>query len=314
MRILLFLCLSTLLALGGYWVFAAAMIERQTAALLSDNSRLQGNAQSVTGFPLAFRTRIDAPSWRSQDGQRAWEAEDITLQAPSYRPNEIAALFPPVQQLRLGAAETRLTTDDMTARLVLTPDRHLRLAALEMQATSFTPPLALAALAAGQIELHWVEGSRYNLQASAEALRLSPEIHALLGPDDAALVEDLALSATADFTGPVPLQGPWPGLETLQLAEAHLAWGTLRLSATGQLARGAAGQIEGGFQLTVADWQALLALLQQLDILPPDAALMAGMLFAAQAEPGTNRLTLPLDLRDGMVWLGPVALVQLPAF
>lgn len=317
MRVFLFLTLTTLLALGGYWVFAAQMIERRAATLLSDRSYLQGQLHTVTGFPLEFRTRIDAPSWRSHDGLHAWGAEEIALQAPSYRPNQITASFPPVQRLRLGATEAQLTTDGMTGRLVVTPDRQLRAAALELRSATLSPPLAIETLAAGTVSLRWIADNRYSLQAGADALRLSTALPALLGPQDggdATRVEELDVTATAEFTRPLPLQGPWPGLQALDVTEARLAWGALRLAATGQIARSPSGLIEGGFRLTVADWQPLLALLQQLDILPPDAALMAGMFLAAQAEPGTNRVTLPLELRDAMLWLGPVALVELPAF
>ncbi len=316
MRIVIFVCLSALLLLAGYWVFSAAMIERQTTAVLANTPQLQGRAESVTGFPLAFRTAIDAPSWHSQDSQRGWQADSLALSAPSYRPNDIAVMFPPVQQLRLGTAESRLTTEEMTAQLVVTRDLELRTAALDLRAATLTPPLAVATLAAGQIDLQWIADNRYSLQARAEALRLPPEILTLFSddsPGDAALVEELAATATARFAQPLPLQGPWPYPDALEITEARLAWGALQLTATGEIARSPAGLLEGSLRLSVEDWHPLLALLQQHAILPPDAAQMAGMFLATQAEPGTNRVTLPLELRDATLWLGPIALLHLPA-
>lgn len=317
MRILLFLVLSSLMVLGGYWVFAAQMIERQVATQISAAPQLSGTARSVAGFPLSFRQVIAAPQWRSRDGQKSWSAPELTLQAPSYLPNQITALFPRNQSLQSGSFATALQTSGMTGLLTIGTDRTLRKAHLEIDTATLTPPLAVEWGQGLAFGLQQTEATVYNFDARADDLRFGPDFAALLSPDMTGMgaeIDDLKLIGTAEFMAPLPVGAAWPGLSAISLSHAHLHWGALQITANGAMERSAAGTFDGQIALQIADWQPLLGLLQHHEMLAPDAVFMAGLFFASQSEPGTNRLTLPLEIRDSLLVLGPFVLFQLPAF
>lgn len=317
MRVFLFLVLSSGLVLGGYWVFAAQMIERQVASYLANSSRLFGTAGSVTGFPLGFSLRITAPQWHSRDTQIAWRASDLTLRAPSYQPNHITAEFPTHQILRLGAVETDVRTEQMRAMLTVSAARHLRSAALDLQEARFSQALGITSLARSQIRLQHLDDTRYALQTEIRGVGIAVDLLdqvALGASPTATMIDAFHLEATADFATALQIDAPLPEVMALDVTDARLDWGDLRLSAVGRLDRSATGFIEGSLRLQIEDWRPLLALLQHSGILPQDMAMMAAMFFASQSDPETGQLTLPLELRASQVFLGPFPVLQLPAF
>ena len=104
---------------------------------------------------------------------------------------------------------------------------------------------------------------------------------------------------------------------TIELAEGVLRWGALDLRANGTLALDEAMQPEGSLTATIEDQGAII-----------DAAVAAGYLRAGDApfikiflglmakpgRDGKKRLTLPLSLQNGRVYLGPAQVAALPRF
>lgn len=316
MRLFLLLILSATLLFGGYWVFAAQMIERQGTALLARSAQLGGQMQPVTGFPRAFRTTIEAPLWRSRDGLSGWSAAELALAAASHQPNRISADFPTAQVLRLGGTDMAVDTQHMTGALALGADQSLRAVELQLGGAEFGPAAPLSAAGQSALNLRQIEGARYAVEAQINDLSLAPGTLTLIGsetdlPD---LVARIAITAEAEFAHGLPLRTPWPDLQALDLTGAILDWGALQASMTGRLARSASGTMDGQIQLELQDWRPFHALLLAQGALPPDAAMLAGMFLAGQAAPGTHAVTLPLELRAQVLSLGPFALARLPQF
>lgn len=316
MRLLLLMILTAALLFGGYWVFAAQMIERQGSEIMDNSAQLDGRLQPVTGFPLNFRTTIEAPVWRSRDGLSGWAASELALTSASHQPNRINATFPASQTLRLGGIDMTLEARDMRGTLALGADQSLRAADLQVAGSDLGPAAPVTGMGGTALALHQIDGPRYAFDAQIQDLRLTSETLALVSPD-ASLPEHmdlLALRAEAEFARPLPVQMPWPELQALDVIDARLDWGPLQASMTGRLTRNATGMMEGQIQLVLQDWRPFHTLLIANGILPPDAAMLAGMFLAGQAAPGTHSVTLPLDLRDQVLSLGPFALAQLPRF
>ncbi len=316
MRIFSALLLTSLLMLGAAWGVSAKLIHQQVADRMAASPQLDGTARRVTGFPLSFQLVIERPEWRSQDGQANWHGPELGLHAPSLQPNQITIAFPNRQDLQLGLLETTLTAETMQAMVTINLDRDLHSAALEMEAVSLTPALGITGLSAAHVNLQHTETARYALQGHVEGLRLTEVLAETLDPAaelQAAMIDDLQLTGTVEFASALPLQAPWPAVIALDLTDARLDWGRVQVGLTGQAVRNDAGQYDGRFDLRLEDWEPILALLRRYDVIPPDAAMMAAMFFAAQSEPGTNRLSLPLDLRGSLLSLGPFPLIQLPA-
>lgn len=316
MRFLLLLSLTAALLLGGYWVFAAQMIERQGAAIMGQSPQLDGRVEPVTGFPLAFRTTITQPVWRSRDGRSGWTAAGLDLVSTSYQPNRISARLPAAQSVRLGGIDIALDARDMRATVEIGADQSLRAADLSLQSVQIEDTAPITGIGQSALDLRLIEGSRYALDAQISDLRLAPETLALVSPDASLpdLVSHITLTAEAEFARVLPLQTPFPDLQELVVTEARLDWGALQATMTGELARSATGMMDGQILLVLQDWRPFHALLVAQGALPPDAAMLAGMFLASQAAPGTNAVTLPLDLREQVLSLGPFALAQLPRF
>lgn len=316
MRFLLRIFLIAALLFGGYWFFAAQMITRQGTAVMGNAAQLDGRVQPVTGFPMAFRTRIDDPALRSRDGFWGWSASEIALSSASYQPNRIRADFPTTQTIRLGGFDHALEARGMQGALDLGLDQTLRAATLELDAAQLTPDAPLTDIGPSTLGLRQIDGARYLMDARIEDLTLAPATLALVSPDESLpdQIASIVLSAEVEFAEPLPLRAPWPEMREIDLRQARLDWGDLQGSLSGTITRNAAGLMDGQIALELEDWQPFHALLIAQGVLPPDAAMLAGMFLASQAAAGSNAVTLPLEMRESVLSLGPFALLQLPRF
>jgi len=316
MRFAVMFLLTAVLSCTGYWFFAAQMIERQSAAMLARNPMVQGVAGSVSGFPLAFRSTLQDLEWRSRDGLRGWQADSLLLNAASYQPNRIHMRFPARQEIGLAGLTSELQTRMMEGEVTLGADLTLRAARVTLEDADVEPALLVDRLRGADVALEHVEGSVYTLTAMANALELAPALLSQIDPDDTLpdRLERFQLATNLSFDAPLNAQGQMPGLTSLVLSDAQLDWGPLQMQAEGQLTRNAQGALDGQIALRLQDWRPFHALLVANGTLPPDAAMMAGLFLASQAEAGSNAVTLPLEMRASVLSLGPFALLRLPPF
>lgn len=308
--------LAAALVWSAAWFAAAWIIERHGNALVARSDLLTAQPGPVAGFPLSFQTTAHNVDWRSRDGRSGWQADEITLQAASFQPNRLHMQFSDQQQIRLAGLTSRLQSADMAADATLRADLTLATARMTLNDARLEPPLFVDRSGLAELSLEHIEGGTYALSIRAHTLGLAAPVLEALDPDQTLPdhLDELRLDAALQFSAAIPAQGPLPQLISLHMKDAQLDWGALNLGLDGQISRSDTGALDGQMALSLQDWRPFHAMLVATGALPPDAAMMAGLFLAAQTQSGSHAVTLPLDLRDSMLSLGPFPLVRLPLF
>lgn len=314
MRFVTYLLLAGTMLFSGYWALAAHLGTSQADAILDRAPSLSGQTGRVRGYPLEFETEIQAPRWQNAAENMRWQAETVTLTVPSLRPATATLRFPPRHQIDVAGQTHLLQTRDMTTRITAQTDLTLSAARLDLEEATLDPPLGIHMLGPVSAHLHHRTGRQYALQIDARDIVLSPETLALIDPAQtlSAAITTLRMTAELHFSAPFDLRGSVPALTDIALDALHVIWDDVEIGLEGQITRDAAGLLDGALRLSLSDWQVLHRLLTGSGLLSDDAAMMAGMLLASQAEPGSTAITLGLDLSASTLSLGPFALLQLP--
>lgn len=307
------------LGYGGYW-FVAANAARAGADHLIQSLRDDGVEVSLGNLAVrGFPSRIDttATDLRLADPDRgiAWDMPWFQVLALSYRPNLIIAAWPDTQTLRVPGAVLTLHADEMraSAHVGLATDLPLDLATLQSGLITLDADSGWRAGASHLLAAFRRAGETdYDLFAELGELRLPAPVLARVDPGGTrpAVVPEVRIEGRVHLSGPLSRDGQ-VGLLGLDLTEARFDWGDLGLSVTGSLTADAEGRAEGGLQIELRNWPALLELAMALGILAPDDLPMwdAGLDAAAA---GDQSLAATLTFADGQMSLGPLPLGPSP--
>ncbi len=322
MRVILWLVVAVFLLFSGYWFVGAratrAGVETALAAMKADG-RADYSDLSVGGFPGRFDVTLSGPRLADPARGLGWSAPFIQVFALSYNPGHIIAVWPHTQTVTLGPATAVVESADMraSAKVGVTPALPFRNLIFVATAPKVSTDLADIAVTAGEARLAVREADggapTYELGAvlsdvTASGADLPPETD----PSPANLrVDALAtLSAPLDRTaGAVP-----PRLTALSLTDLHFGWGKIDLRGKGDLTVSPEGRPEGRIDLTVADWREALRQAVTLGLVArevqPTWDRLLGMMARGGADPET--LSVPLDFRSGLMFLGPLPLGAAP--
>ena len=324
----LFVALLLVGAVSGYWFWWTAQIEAGVGhwgeARRAEGFRVDHGAPLVDGFPLAHRVRIAAPQLTSPDGW-AWQGPELEAAADLWAPRRIALSFPGSHSLTApaGAAfeAATLTATPATGNLRIALDGRLEEAALRLgQARLVAAPLGEITAGRLAIEIwpdyvdHWASGFRF--RARVEDVTLPPD---LAQPLDAAARH---LFLEGRLVGLLPQAPPRLALAhwrnqggRLELSRIEMDWPPLALTASGTLGLDDALRPEGTISAEVAGLPELIGRLSAAGRLPSQQAVMAQAALAAFAgapdAEGRKRITLPITLRGGFLYLGPLQLAPL---
>jgi len=316
MRVILLICIIGSAVFAGYWVISAQMIARIAPDTLAQTHQFDAQSGNVTGFPFAFRTKLENLRWQSEDRTTVWHVPYVAFESASYLPNQISARFSPTHSVDYAGLPIELQNDAMVANLSVDQNLSIMTAALSIDAVTATPPLLLQDMENLRVMMERIEPDRYDLSFTAQGLHLAPELRQVLDPSGThpEQIAYLALDAEMRFDAPLALNRPVPQPRSMEIRAWQLDWGEMDASGNGQLARADTGGLDGTLTLTVDDWRVLHALLVETGTIDGDAAMMAGFFLGSQAQAGSNKITLTLNVSDSVVSLGPFALAQLPRF
>lgn len=314
MRFVTNLLLACVILFSGYWVLAASMGASQANAILERAPTLSGEAGRVRGYPLQFETRIQSPRWQNARGDTGWRSDSIAVTVPSLRPMSAKLEFPTEHAVDIAGQSHLLHTRDMTAKITAQTDLTLSAAEVTLEAATFDPPLGISTLAQLSGHLHHQTDRQYGVHVDASGIAISPDTLSFFDPEHVFPAEIASLQIAADlrFDAPLDLRRTMPAMTETVLNMVRLVWGDIEVGMTGQFTRDAAGALDGALRLSLSDWQVLHILLTSSGLLSDDAAMMAGMLLASLAEPGSTAVTLELDLSASSLSLGPFTLMQIP--
>src|SRR6056297_663066 len=330
LRGLIGLMMIAALAWSGYWVMVSSSLEQGFKAWFDDR-RAEGwvadyGTLDVQGFPNRIDTVIADLALADPDTGLAWTAPRFQINALSYRPNHVIAVWPDTQRLATPLEKYDIQSSDMRASLVLAPDAQLQvdrtaltaetLVIRPVQAEGQTELRALR-LAAEHVPLQ--NAATYRLGLAAEGLAPSLPWRRTVDPDGSLPDTFDAFSAdmTIEFDKPwdrsaIEVARPQPRQITLKRAEAR--WGRLELQAAGAVSVDTQGLPTGEVTIKARNWREILEMSVAAGAIPPGlaGALEDGLSLLSQMAGNPNTLDIPLGFRNGRVMLGPVPIGPAP--
>lgn len=278
----------------------------------------------LSGFPGEFKVSMSNLALH-QAGVFAWRLPEITLQAPSYQPQNIRLDIAGAQQIETAFGALELTADLLEIGVFLRPALSLPVVRAELRAAATSLVQRQEELWAIGLEQLLIELEArdsliqnnvtlhpYDLALEAVALDLSqsgldlPPSHQRLER----LQADLSLAFHRSWDISALEQGP-PHLAAVLIREIAIQSGATELQVTGQLAQGSAGFLSGNLVVDVKNWRELLAVFREAGYLDPDIADIIVDILGAQYPDA--HMTLPLSIENGQIKFGVFTLGVLPA-
>lgn len=268
-RAMRLLILVILLAFGlwsGYWWIGAAaqktLWEERMSALRAAGWEIDVGALQLRGYPNRFDTQLSNLTVISPRGDWGWSTEIFELFALSYKPHHMIAVAAPLQSITTPLWSARLTSHDLRASLIFTPDTQASLMRSHITARTLDLELAdgdSATLARLDMALHRASTPLlYALGIRLENARLPAAWRQAKG---AALlpaeVSFLTLDAQIETTVPLDrhmAQSVSAAIMGLTVNSLHAKWGALEIRADGHLEMTAEKDIIGALDLSLSDW------------------------------------------------------------
>lgn len=339
--VLMIVLLALLLPLlhGGYWVYTGRLLRDSLEGWIAQQ-RAQGIAVThapivLSGFPLAVTATVADISMQAgpDRGGWSWSTPLIRLKIAPWRPAEVhVALDEAPHSLTLPQNGTplRLTGQAAEAEVVMTldfsdePPRTIRAtvrdALIESPAWQ-TETAALTALDVDYARPGLFEGGAdaptHTVRATLTSLRLPSVVRGPFAPE----ITDARLEAAV--LGPLKTDRPmedalrdWRNEDgRLLLDRLTVNWAPLALDSSGSLVLDSAMQPEGAISARISGFMTAIDSLAAQGLIRGRDATMAKVLLSTMASPnpgGEPVLDLPVVVRNGAVWAGPIALMPLP--
>jgi hypothetical protein len=323
-----------LLALFGayaayWWVVAGQIKDRLVAWQQSEKTHKIDAAWQglrVTGFPFAFRVKIENASCRD----RAWSP------APEVRFGRLTGSARPwdFDDWRLAAP------DGLSADLAPKGGRPaLKLAAKSGDGTVAIGPHGASSLwlnlrdisaeAAGEVPIKSAE-AWVTLPAKPAAKDTDPSLGLALAmrqvgvpappADFGNIINELAFGVTIKGSVPdgplAPAVAAWRDAGgTIEVDNLHLQWGGLGVTANGTLALDQGLQPIAAFSGGIEGFGAILNALVAADQMTPEQAALVQIALTTLARPGPDgkpQITAPFAIQNGKMYLGPARLGAVP--
>ena len=328
MRKLLWLALAMAGLWGGYWFVGSNMLKTQTATFF-DGAAANGlvirrDDISVAGFPNRFDLTVDGLDISDPATGFGWKAPFVQLLTMTWKPWHIIAAFPNDQVIVLPDQSVAVKSDRMMASVHLHPTSALGLYETRFESAN----LGLTSDQGWTIGVEKLFASTLEDAANPTVQRvgltvdnLAPDpavMTALAATDLPAMIETLHLDLSATFTAPVQLNAPenQPLLSAVNVKDARIIWGALKLIADGTLTAGPDGVADGTITIRINGWRRLPPVLAALGWVNPDMApnIERGLEVMAKAGPDPEILELLLVCANGRMSLGPFPLGPAPQF
>lgn len=328
MRKLIVLVVVSALLYGGYWFVGRSQIEaRLTEALAEVNDGPYGlsyDTLQTRGFPSRFDTTITNLAFTDFTTGTAWAADVFQLLALSYRPNEVIAIFPASQSMRLSGVTYQIETADMRASGRVRPSATLAFdnATITMDNPRITPDggetLEMASVLAA-MRLTPETTQTYDLYLEARTIALPDSWRRLIDPGrlQPEFLQNLRIDTDLFLTAPIELNGNGttaPEVETLGIQEIALTWGEMSASAIGTLTPDASGVLTGSITVSARNWQQGLDLAVANGAVNADRRLLVTEILNNLDETPDfpDTLTVTVTFAEGQMAVGGFGLGQAP--
>lgn len=326
----LFLLLLVSAALAGAWFWARAALEdgisRWREEQIERGYLVEYNGPAFAGFPFALSVSFTAPRVVTPQGL-TWQGPPISGEAKVWDPFTIDLSYPGLHRLSLAeGGELRtadITAEQATGRVVLQRDGRVESARIDLTQLVLRGE-GLDSLAAQRLTARLgpltagADGGLEQLDLVAEAIgvQLPPGRGEPLGDQVA------KLSFDSTIVGGIPPGKPEIALPAWRdrggawrFRRLAAIWGPLDLQADGALSLDEALRPAGQLDSTLRGAGAVIDRLVEAGTMKPEAALAARLALMALGKPdgatGETVLTVPISLRQGMLYLGPIPIAPI---
>lgn len=344
----LLLALVVVLAVSAatvvYWHYASEAfrdgIEAWAAARRAEGVQANYSSLVMRGFPFSLQADLRDPVLsRAVPGSGGatgrelvweWRGNEVTVAIRPWNTNRVNLHFPGTNQITVpfgdrgrtmfAAAGRAAATVDLDAAGVPT-SADVDLEDLDLLSEDGNRSVSIEGMALSAVTHSFAtpthQTATFDLSFSGKGIELPKESEPPLG-SFVSVVECQASLMGAIPPGP-PAQAAKTWREeggTIEIHRLHLVWGPLEIEAGGTLALdsnlqpiGALSAIVRGFAETV---DALVAggMVRQAE--GDNAKQVLGLLAKTPKRGGPPELTVPVTLQNGWIYVGPVALAQIP--
>ncbi len=327
-----------LAALGAslYWLYAAGAVrdgvERWVEERRAEGDVIGYRTLEIRGFPLFLRAEVSEPTLARSGAYGSWEWHGAALHA-AIRPwnfQHLTLSFPGAQRVEFNPLnQERVLTASVGgawAALALDPAGALQHTVLELENVELAGLSQSDLLRVGWARLEarfrnppppTHQSASIEISVTMRALDLPARAAGPLGPDIDGIQAEASLMGVIPPGPPAEAVAAWrDDGGTVELERLVLDWGPLELKANGTLALDQAMQPIGSLTAEIRGYAETLDALVQAGAAPPrDAAIakvVLNLLAKTPPDGGPPVLTVPLTAQDGRLFVGPVALLELP--
>ena len=334
MRALLAIVLLAAAAWSGWWWFNASTRESAVEAWLAERRVAGWVAEaadvSTSGFPNRVDLTVTELALADPREGWLWEAPFFQVLSLTWKPQHFIAVWPTEQVFATPYERARIENSRMRGSLVFVPGLDLSLdrSTVEVENLLITgdagwsAELARVVLSTRRAEAERASGLHdYDLNLDAAGLVLPEEWAA--GLDRAGVLptrmEAAGLDATLAFDRPWDrhaIEGQSPALEGLVVRDMRVSWGRLDLRGRGEIAADTRGYAEGQLDLRVRNWQEMLEIAVQADLIGRSTAraLETGLGLMARLGGTRGAIDVPLVFEDGQMLLAaPIGSIAIGA-
>lgn len=328
MRRLFFIVLFASLAWSGYWfVGSSAKREALEAWLTAQRDRgwvAEADKIAVKGFPNRFDTTLGGLALADPSSGISWSAPSFRVYALSYAPNHIIAAWPQTQTLSGPFGEVVIESREMTGSVRFRPSTSLALeeTRIEMRGVRVTAAKGWSTgLSDGRLAVRSdpmaEEPNTYEVFLRGSVLKIPDTLRDRLDPEEELPANIGAIELRGRVALDAPLdrhvaEGAPPSVMAVEIDEASLGWGDLRLAASGRLEADADGFAEGRIAIEAGNWREQLRRARSSGLMTPEADAWANRLLNATQQSGEDDLNLTLVYRKGRMWMGPIPVGRAP--
>lgn len=323
MRGLIWLTVILAALWGGWWFVGSRGVEAAARAWFQAETA-QGRVATyetleVRGFPSRFDLTVTAPALADPARGLSWRAPFAQVFAMSWKPWHMITALPGGQEISVAGQEFDLDAQRIMGSLLLVPGPDLALseAVVEGDALVLTPKAGAAlgaARAVGSIRAEAGAEAIYRLGLAVESLGVDPALAQAAGLSQT--IEATALDATVTLSAPLDRHAGQnrPALRALDLTEARVIWGDLKLFAKGELAPDEQGLAAGEIAVRIENWRLVPPLLVAAGIIAPgfEPSLTRGLEVMAAQGTDPQVLVVPLVAKAGRMSFGPLPLGPAP--
>ncbi|WP_120500249.1 DUF2125 domain-containing protein [Roseovarius sp. EL26] len=329
MRTLLSLIVLSSIVWASYWFVGSSSLQTGVEQWFDDR-RGEGwlaeyNTNEVQGFPNRFDSHFRNIYLADPGTGWAWTAPEFQINALSYNPGHLIAVWPDQQQLATPIDKYQVVSEDMRASIVAENVANLTLNRATITATELdvtdskghTAALTSFVLAAEREPE--AEDATYRLGLQIDDFKPSLPWKKLIDPKGAlpdsldAISADLTVSFDELWSmEAINTARPQPRNIHIRLAEAR--WGRLLLQLAGEVSVDSTGYPTGEITVKARNWKEILELTIASGAVPEGlgGSLKDGLSLLSTLAGNPETLDIPLTFEYGKVKFGPVPLGPAP--